>query len=141
MHSSKKVYVDLKISLHTSYEHLDLTEAHVVSFGKMDDDVYGRRYTVLTVHRDRLCAGYCAWILTAQRVLPQSRTRDERTDIGQSDDEIVSHVCYNNRQIHHTLYCRRGGIKRYRDPSISLLVCLSHGAAALGYMTRWLPAA
>ena len=43
MHSSKKVYVDLKISLHTSYEHLDLTEAHVVSFGKMDDDVSGRR--------------------------------------------------------------------------------------------------
>jgi len=25
-----------------------------------------------------------------------------------------------------------GGIKRYRDPSVSLSVCLSHGAAALG---------
>jgi len=26
-----------------------------------------------------------------------------------------------------------GGIKRYRDPSVCLFVCLSHGAAALGY--------
>jgi len=27
----------------------------------------------------------------------------------------------------------RGGIKQYCDPSVCLSVCLSHGAAALGY--------
>jgi len=28
---------------------------------------------------------------------------------------------------------RTGGIKRYHDPSVCPSVCLSHGAAALGY--------
>jgi len=28
---------------------------------------------------------------------------------------------------------RKGSIKRFRDPHVSLSVCLSHGAAALGY--------
>jgi len=78
----------------TRCDDLKLAEVHeVISDGKLNDDVSEGWKIVRTIQRDRCSSRYSAWILTTQRVVPQGRCWDERTNICQADDKIVRPPC------------------------------------------------
>jgi len=70
---------------------LQLTEVCVIigSAREPHDDVSVRGQVAGTLHGDRRSESDGARVLTADGVVPRSRCRDARRDVGQTDDEIV----------------------------------------------------
>ena len=80
-----------------------LTEVHVVSHGKLNDDISELPYVVRTIQRHSSSSRYRSRILATQGVVPQCRSWTFRTDVRQTNDEIVRSVfCVKNIiQKHH----------------------------------------
>ena len=57
----------------TQCEDLKLTNSHVVSDGKLNDDVCEWWHIVRTIQRDCCSSSYCTRILTTERVVAQGR--------------------------------------------------------------------
>jgi len=82
----------------TDSEDFNFAEIHVViDQRKLDNDVCEAQSTIKglsTLYSDCGSSRYSTWILTTQSVTPQNRCASLRTDICQTNDEIVRSVTY-----------------------------------------------